>query len=829
MQLSKEFLEEKLWSRVRNPIWYVGGEFNIPEKEFTSSEVRIVLSFPDLYEVGMSNLGWQILYHIVNSDPRFSAERVFAVPPDVERLLKWEKIPLYSLETRTPINEFDTIGFSLSHELLFTTMLQVLELGGIPLRARDRNSFPLIIAGGPGVANPEPIASFVDVVFIGEAEEAIIEILEVIAEGKKVKAAKSEILERLRKIEGVYIPAFFDPIYQDGRLTGYRSKYEDYTRVRKRLIVNLNNVPFPAKQLVPLTQVVHDRFTVEIARGCVRSCRFCQAGMIYRPVRERDINKVLDIVRKGIAATGMGDLSLLSLSAGDYTQVEDLVKEIMDWAVEEKISLSFPSMRIDTLSQSIIEQVRRVRKTGFTIAPETGSDRLRRVINKYWTNEDVLKTARIVAQAGWRLIKLYFMIGLPMENEEDRNAIVDLVREVKKIIGNVNASIALFVPKPHTPFQWEHFAGVDWGYKTLMELKKKIKKLGAGFRWHSPEMSYLEAVLGRGDRRVADVIEDVFERGGRLDSWNEYFNFELWMESFKKLKIDPAIFAGEIPEDAYLPWDHIDYLVVKKFLKREREKARKEIETPFCLDGPCTACGACDFKKVKNVTSSQKEFSLKKHKSPEKFRKVAVNYSRRGIYKYMSSRDYSRNWGIFFRRAGIDIKYSEGFHPLPAISFIFPAPVGVESADEWLEVWVDASLSNKDIEKKLEKSLPQEFAPIRVIEIGNVNLSSAVRGFIFYAYSNVDLVNNIDSFIRSKEIIWKKKTRKGKTKVKHMKEYVEILNYDKNSLVFKFALKEDGMIPVSVFLEIGLGISDPFSKLHVVRKHMIFGEEVFKS
>ena len=821
MRLSETVLERKLLGRVRNPIYYTGGELNLPSVDFEKGKVRLLLSFPDLYPVGMSNHGWQILYHIVNRSGRFTAERVFAVPEDVERILTKENIPLYSLETKTPVSEFDVIGFSLSHELLFTSMLQILKLGGIPLRSEDRRGFPIIIAGGPGVANPEPIAPFVDAAFIGDGEEAILEILEVVYEGKKYGASREEIIEELSKIEGIYVPSFFKPVITNGRFSGYQYLKSDYRKVRRRLVTDLNEVFFPSEQITPLVQVVHDRFTVEIARGCVRSCRFCQAGMIYRPVRERNIDEILKIIQDGVRKTGIGDISFLSLSVGDYTRIEELVREVMDWAEGENVSLSFPSIRIDTFSRDIVEQIKRVRKTGFTIAPETGTDRLRRVINKYWKNEDVLKTAEIVSQAGWRLIKLYFMIGLPTETDEDREGIVELVKNVKKVIKNVNASVAVFVPKPHTPFQWETFLGIEEGREILKKLGREIRRSGAGFKWHLPEMSFIETVLGRGDRRLADVVEYVFENGGRLDSWNEYFKFDLWLEGFEKSGLNPELFASEIPEDLSLPWDHIDYGILKKFLKRERKKAKEEQETPFCFTGDCSACGVCDFKRIYNVVSEEKKIHLKKIEKPLYFKKILISYRRKGVYRYISSKELSRDWGIFLRKAGIKIKYTEGFHPLPKLSFIFPAPVGVASEEELVEVWVDARLSSGEVVSAMEEILPEEFKPVRARDDTFIS-EKDVAGFLYEVnfYDETDLSQAVEKFMERSVIEWRR-VKKGKVKVKNLKEYVEVVDYDLTRFLFKLLIKKDGSIPVSIVLEEGFGISEPFTKGEIVRKKIL--------
>ncbi len=821
MRYSGELLRKKLWGKIRNPIRLVGGELNLPRKNFEDASVRMVLAFPDLYHVGMSNLGWQILYHIVNAHEKFAAERVFAVPPEVEKLLKREGLNLYSLETYTPLKEFDVVGISLSHELLFTTMLQILDLGGIPLKTGERDGLPIVIAGGPGVANPEPIAPFVDATFHGDGEEAIIEILEIVRDWKESGGSRDELLMALASVEGIYVPSFYEPEFRDNRLVGYSVRRGVKEVVRSRLLPDLNKAPFPVKQLVPLTQTVHDRFVVEVARGCVRSCRFCQAGMIYRPVRERDVNTILEMVVEGVKRTGMSDVSFLSLSVGDYTRIGDLVEEIMRWGEGEKVALSFPSIRVDTLDAHVLEEIRKVRKTGFTIAPETGSDRLRRVVNKYWTNDDIIKTASMVARAGWRLIKLYFMVGLPTEREEDREEIVELSKSVKKVIKNVNASVALFVPKPHTPFQWERFAGIREGWDYLRELGGKLRRSRINFKWHLPEMSFLETVIGRGDRRVAEVILHVYERGGRLDSWNEYFDMDLWMDGFRSVGLDPQLFAGEIPENSFLPWDHISYGVLKKFLKRERKKARREERTPFCLNDRCSACGVCDFKTIDNVKSDRRRITLESPGEIGDFKHVVITYRRKGIYSYISSRDLTRNWGIFFRKAGLKVKFTGGYHPLPKLSFVFPAPVGVESEEEIVEVWVDSSLSEDLIKERLNGVLPEEFLPIT---IGGRRITERdVVGFRYVMEGDLD-PGMIEDFIKREAIAWVR-VKKGRKKEKNIKDYVRIIDYSTRRVTFDLLLRDDGTVPVNVVLEEGFGVENPFSRMKIRRIKIITEEK----
>ena len=602
--INKELLD-KILPKVEKPARYIGNEQNSVIKDLKEVEVRFAFSFPDVYEVGMSHLGLHILYNLLNNEEGVYCERVFSPWIDMEEKMRENNIPLFSLETKTSLEEFDFVGFTLQYEMSYTNILNMLNLGNIPLLTKDRKEeHPFVIAGGPCGYNPEPLADIIDFFVIGEGEELTVEIIKIYKEWKKDKHSKEDFLKRIAKLEGIYVPSFYDVHYNDDNTIKERvSKYSSYNdKIKKVIIKDLDNNYYPEKIIVPFIETVHDRIILELFRGCTRGCRFCQAGMIYRPIRERSVDKLVDIAKQLVEATGYEEISLSSLSTSDYSSLEELVKKLIDEFKDKNIGLSLPSLRLDSFSLEIIEEIQKIRKTGLTFAPEAGSQRLRDVINKGIEEEDLIKSVGDAFKLGWSTVKLYFMIGLPTETMEDVLGIKELAYKVKDTFfalpreerkGNlsITASSACFVPKPFTPFQWHPQDSIEEFYEKAKTLKAAIKDKKVTYNYHDPRLSFLEAVIARGDRRVSKVLVKAFENGCKFDGWADLFNYEKWMKSFEESGVDPYFYATRVREyDEVLPWDFIDVGVSKKYLIRENEKAITGELTHDCRVS-CTGCG----------------------------------------------------------------------------------------------------------------------------------------------------------------------------------------------------------------------------------------------
>lgn len=597
---------ERVLPRVQKATRYMGGEMGEVMKDPASIRVRYAFLFPDIYEVGMSHLGMKILYHTINKRPDAWCERVFSPWVDMREEMKRENIPLFSIESRTPINEFDILGVTLQYEMCYTNILDALELSGIPLRSEDRTEGPFLIAGGPCGCNPEPLADFFDIFVIGAGEITTHQTIDTYIKWKESGKPRSEYLRMCARIPGIYVPSLYDVEYNDdGTVRSVTPKPGSGApaRVYKAIVNDLTNADFPDKMIVPYGDIVHDRIVLEIFRGCTRGCRFCQAGMIYRPVRERSMEKLLELAEKLVDSTGYEEISLSSLSSGDYSCLPELATELMKRFQERRVSVSLPSLRVDSFVQDTLKETQRVKKTTLTFAPEAGSQRLRDVINKGVTEEDLLKSVHDAFEGGWSSIKLYTMLGLPTENTGDLDGLVQLTRgvinEYFSIPRDVRArglrvavSTSTFVPKPHTPFQWEP-------QDTLEMIEKKQRYLVSQFhgmkyvdyKYHESQVSVMEACFARGDRRLCRVLEYAHQLGCRYDGWNEQFKNDLWLRAFEIAGLDPAFYANRRrSEDEVLPWDHIDAGVTKEFLLREKHKAERGEITPDCRKG-CHGCG----------------------------------------------------------------------------------------------------------------------------------------------------------------------------------------------------------------------------------------------
>lgn len=596
---------EKILQYVQKPARYSGGELNSVIKDADKVDIRYAFCFPDIYEIGMSHLGMKILYGLVNERDDAWCERVFAPDIDMEEQMRKNNVPLFALESGDYIKDFDMIGFTLMYELCYTNVLNMLDLAGIPLLSKDRTELaPIVCVGGPCACNPEPIADFVDIVFLGDGEESTNEVIDLLKECKKNGATKQEFLLKAKDITGVYVPSFYKDSYNDdGTLKELVPINDAPEKVKKSIVSDMNKCYYPKEFVVPFISIVHDRAVEEIFRGCIRGCRFCQAGFIYRPIREKSVETINAQSKALIDSTGYDELSLCSLSTSDHSQVNEMLTSLIDWTVKEKINLSLPSLRVDNFSDELVDKLNKVRKSGLTFAPEAGTQRLRDVINKNVTEEEVIKTCTKAFDNGWTTVKLYFMMGLPTETMEDIEGIANLGMEVihafyknpnrQKGTGlQVNISCSSFIPKPFTPFQWEPedtMESLKAKQKHLLESipSKKIK-----VSYHETPTSLLEGVLARGDRRLSAVIYSAYKKGCKFDSWDEHFKFDAWMEAFEENNLDPYFYTHRRRGfSEVLPWDHLDYGISRKFLERENMKAHENETTPHCRI-QCAGCGA---------------------------------------------------------------------------------------------------------------------------------------------------------------------------------------------------------------------------------------------
>ena len=728
------------------PSHYLGTEINSVHKDLATVRVHVALAFPDLYEVAMSYLGQKILYDTVNATDEFYAERVFAPTEDVAKVLRSHDTLLATLESDTPLQSLDAVMLSITHELCYTNVLYMLDLGGIPLRAALRGEKdPLVIAGGGCTFNAEPLAPFVDVMVLGDGEEIVPEMLALMVRGKDEGWERAGLIRRLAEIPGVYVPSFFE---DDGN--GAMVPVDaGQPQVEKRIVLDMNEVSFPTRQIVPFGKPVHDRYSVEIARGCTRGCRFCQAGMIYRPVREREVDVLGSIISRGLADTGSEELSFLSLSTGDFSALEALFLSSYSHCRQEQVSISLPSLRVGSVSEDLMRLMGKIRHTGMTLAPEAGTQRLRDVINKGVTEDELLDHTSKAFHLGWQQVKLYFMIGLPTETREDLHGILDLCLKVAASAGKnvrrlqVTAAVSPFVPKPHTPFQWERqisMAEIEEKIGYLRNIFRPYKKLK--LKWHHSHMTWLEGVFSRGDRRLAPALEAAYAKGALFSSWTDHLHLEPWLEAFAETGVDAESYLRERDPAQPLPWEHLASGVTRKFLLAERRRALEGASTPDCRYEACRSCGVCtldgreselarqaakhDIVPVINratrdqedpVHAPQDQSSKSTGDLHHKEQRFRLWYSKTGPAMYLSQLELQRIFERAFRRARLPLAFSSGFHPAPLLSFARALPVGVGSVCEWMDFFVREHLDVSDLPALLGPELPQGMRVVKVEEL----------------------------------------------------------------------------------------------------------------
>lgn len=747
---------------VQKPYQYVGHEENTYAKDFASQRLRFCLAFPDSYEIGMANVGMQIIYHVINETDGLLCDRVYAPLVDMAQLIRASGQKLQGRESARPLCAFDCVGFTLQYELCYTNILYMLDLGGIPRRAKDRSeSDPLVMAGGPCVFNPEPIAAFFDFFVIGEGEEVAVEALNCLADAKEAGLSRRDTLARLSTIAGIYVPSFYHPTFNatDGRFLELQPTHPNAPRwVERRIIQDLNAAPYPTRPVTPAITPIHERVSVEIQRGCTRSCRFCQAGYIYRPRRERNPNKILEIIEKSVAATGIQDIGLLSLSSADYSHLHPVMKQVMARYKDQHLSVSLPSTRLEALDESYLDVLKEERRSGFTIAPEAGSQRLRNVINKNFTEDEVVETARMLFRNGWQSIKMYFMIGQPTETDEDVVAIAAMantvIRRTSDIPGrkSITVSISNFVPKPHTPFQWHQQISHAEVLRKQALVRDAIQyKDRIRFRSHSADNSFAEGLVARGDRRCADLIERAYELGAVFDCWQDKFDVALWRRAADELKIESGHdFVADGMRgrslDERLPWHRVYCGIHPKFFKNEYIKAIYGLATEDCSFAACHECGLCTEKNrvapivhkqplavapiprpaTDSVAASWKTFRFQYHKIDA------------GVF--VTVLDLQTMLSRAFRRAGIIVRYDNGMRPRPQLSMGSALPLGVSSSSELFDIELATPLSPAMVIASVNQFLPQHLAlkTGTIVEIQDPPLAKLIRA-VTYQVRRADL------------------------------------------------------------------------------------------
>lgn len=813
-----ENLKEKYFSllkQVVKPACYIGNEFNSIKKEWDDDSFKAALVFPDAYVVGESSLSLKILYDLLNKIPGFIAERFFTPAIDFEKKLLENDIPLLSMENFRPLKDFDIAGFTIQHEFTYTNILSVLNLSGLKFKAEERDDMdPIICAGGPGAYNPEPIAPIFDFFYLGEVEETIVEVFELIKKLKKENKTKDEILETISEYEGIYVPKFYSFSYdEEGGIDKVISAKNKI--VKKQLVKDFDKIYPPVKQLVPYVETIHDRVVVEIFRGCTRGCRFCQAGMIYRPVRERSLDNVLKYAKEAMRNTGFEEVSFVSLNCADYSSIVPLILRIKNEL--KNVSVSLPSLRVDTFTEELAEALSIGKRSSLTFAPEAGSQRLRDRINKITTEADILNALLTAKKFGWKQAKLYFMIGLPDEEYEDLDAIVELVRKILKETGfNLSISIATFVPKPHTPYQWYGQIPMEEALNRITYLRKRLKHGRIKLSFHNMKQSFIEATLSRGNRRIFEVIQKAFEAGCRFDGWGDSFNFEAWTSAFAECSLSPEYYAGrKLEYDEITPWDHISCGVSKKFLMDEDIKSKSGAVTRDCRWNKCPECGVCAEFKAKNILKEKaaaEKFNFERYMdSKNDTARYRIKYSKGDELKFIGHLDFLRLLVKIINRADLSVAYKGQFHPRMRISASHPLGLFYTSCAEYIDIELKEHLKEAELMEIFRNEFP------RGIEVLEVKRISSAEKSLMQSFKEVDyevkLKNNIENIDEAvKELLKTDKFfLKRKNKEINLKNSLKSLEYKESEkergLFITLKISDNGSIKPTDVLDI-LGIND---------------------
>ncbi len=821
---------------VEKPSRYLGQEINSVHKPKEGVRLRAVLAFPDLYEVGMSHLGTQILYGLGNLVDGVQVERAFLPQLDMLAILKERGIPLFSLESRTPLSECHVIGITLQSELTYTNILAILDAGDIPVRASQRSgSHPLVIGGGPCAFNPEPIAEFFDLFLLGDGEEVWPLVLRDLKEITERGGSRAQMIAAAKAYPGVYDPSDFDVYYADDGKIDRIVPRGNVLKVTKAMCLNLDIEIPPHSFLVPYVQTIHDRLNIEAARGCTRGCRFCHAGMVYRPVRERSRQTLVEMAAKGLESTGYEELALTSLSIGDYGPLEPLLRDLMDAYGEDRISISLPSMRIGGLTPEVARQIQRVRKTGFTIAPEAGTRRLRKVVNKDFSDAEIIQTAQRVFERGWDSVKLYFMIGLPTECVEDLDGIVNLAKTIGSMApkrGQITVSLSPFVPKPHTPFQWARQDPEHVLKEKLDYLRKNLRGGKVRVRWGRTDQARLEAVLARGDRRLSRVVENAWRRGAVLDGWDEHFSWNTWMAAFESESLDPGWYTErERSGDEPFPWDHLSSGVSRQYLLKEYRLGLAGEVSDDCRSAGCLSCGVCTPEQMENIPALRKTGAVDgsppldgELQEPEKsHRRVRFIFQKVGDMRFLGHLETMRVFERTARRANIPLAFSGGYHPKPKITFALALPVGVEGEREWADFELQESWDPQKFRETMNMFLPGglEILLAWKTPVDGQPLPSRISSMGYRAEFPGpvhDLDSRVEILLSGGDIPVVRES-KGKTKTLNLKNYLQAIESSGDDIVhFTLAMQTNGgSIRPGEVLQALMGENTPIDGIRVFR------------